>query len=428
MLAAVEVDDVNTASNKFAFTVKSCSPVETQTPLIQPITDKSTQKPGSLVDSKKSKMYICAEETEDTGLTEVQRRTVTEKQAKVADYRFPMFLGNWKVSKPYVNEGFAKDDLDEPHVKRRITILNEHPEIEKLYGYDSSSQYITLLCVGIQVLLAYSFGRFWTENNWAMLFISYIVGASITQILGVILHECTHALVAEDALANKIYGLIANIAIPFPIAMSFRRYHLEHHAYQGVPGKDPDLPLSFEYNFVQGNAFMKFVWLFFYPAMYVIRGAVFGRDISKWEAINIATTLASDAIIVATCGWRGFFYLFMSLWLGYGIHPAAAHFIQEHYTTTDGQETYSYYGSFNRWFLNIGFHNEHHDFPKVPWSRLPDVKKLAPEFYNTLKAHYSWWKVLYNLVMDPQIGPQSRVSRSLEAHKVGRRMIRIRNE
>ncbi|CAG8799102.1 12159_t:CDS:2, partial [Racocetra fulgida] len=44
------------------------------------------------------------------------------------------------------------------------------------------------------------------------------------------------------------------------------------------------------------------------------------------------------------------------------LHPVAARYIQEHYTFDDGQETYSYYGRLNKIFMNIGYHNEHHDF------------------------------------------------------------------
>ena len=58
-------------------------------------------------------------------------------------------------------------------------------------------------------------------------------------------------------------------------------------------------------------------------------------------------------------------YYWLSFYFGYSLHPAAAHFIQEHFTWVDGQETYSYYGILNNVFLNIGYHNEHHDFHQV---------------------------------------------------------------
>jgi sphingolipid delta-4 desaturase len=61
--------------------------------------------------------------------------------------------------------------------------------------------------------------------------------------------------------------------------------------------------------------------------------------------------------------------------------------------------------------FNVGYHNEHHDFPSVPGSLLPKVREIAPEFYNKLPHHTSWVKVLYDFITDPAIGPYARVKR-----------------
>ncbi|KAJ3078318.1 Sphingolipid delta(4)-desaturase DES1, partial [Quaeritorhiza haematococci] len=346
-----------------------------------------------------------------------------KSQKNYPDSRHPTYVGDWKRSIPYTDEGISLDDLDEPHVKRKLAILDKHPEIQQLYGYESSTKYITAACVAAQVALAYLFGRVLVDWHWTMIIGSYVVGASITQMFGVVIHEATHNLMSPSPFVNRVWGLIANIGIVFPIFASFRRYHLDHHAYQGVVDKDPDLPLAWEYAFVKGNPFFKFLFLFFYPLMYVVRGAAMQKQPSKWEIINWVFTISTDVILWNVCGPRGFLYLFLSLWFGYGIHPAAAHFIQEHYTSVDGQETYSYYGSMNKVFLNIGYHNEHHDFTKVAWKNLPSVKAIAPEFYDTLASYQSWVGVLVDFVFNPTMGPQSRVGRTLVDHRKGRKMI-----
>jgi len=98
-----------------------------------------------------------------------------------------------------------------------------------------------------------------------------------------------------------------------------------------------------------------------------------------------------------------------------GLHPIAGHYISEHYVFRPGQETYSYYGPLNALAFNVGYHNEHHDFPYIPGSRLARLRSIAPEFYDTLYSHASWSRALWRFVMDPQLGAYSRVKRSRTA-------------
>ena len=86
-----------------------------------------------------------------------------------------------------------------------------------------------------------------------------------------------------------------------------------------------------------------------------------------------------------------------------GLHPLGARWIQEHFALAPGQETYSYYGPLNKVSFNVGYHNEHHDLVTIPWSRLPQVRRIAPEFYDGLHSYTSWTALLARFVRDPDI-------------------------
>ena len=127
------------------------------------------------------------------------------------------------------------------------------------------------------------------------------------------------------------------------------------------------------------------------------------RTIDIWVLFNAAAMAAAMAPIVWFFGCWPVAYLFLSTLFALGVHPVGARWVQEHFIFKEGQETYSYDGPLNKLSFNMGYHNEHHDFPQVPWSLLPEVRAAAPEFYNELYHHKSWTKLLFYVLFQPRI-------------------------
>lgn len=158
---------------------------------------------------------------------------------------------------------------------------------------------------------------------------------------------------------------------------------------------------------------------------------VYKLPLSQIHAFNIATQLVFDTLLVRYASFNALVYLIMSSFLAGSLHPCAGHFIAEHYVfgkqqptnALDGigpvPETFSYYGPLNRLTYNVGLHNEHHDFPAIPWTRLPALRHIASEFYDELPSHQSWVIVIWQFIWDKEVGLWCRVKRKGSGRKVG---------
>jgi sphingolipid delta-4 desaturase len=175
------------------------------------------------------------------------------------------------------------------------------------------------------------------------------------------------------------------------------------------------LPTEQEGRVLRGR-WAKAFWLLFQGFAYGLRPLfVHPKKPDRWEIANFVVQLAFNALIFYLWGLRALVYLRVSSLIALGWHPIAGHYISEHYIFRAGQETYSYYGPLNRVTFNVGYHNEHHDFPYVPGSRLARLRQLAPAYYDDLMHHRSWTAALWNYVMRETIGGYSRVKRTEHA-------------
>ena len=300
----------------------------------------------------------------------------------------------------------------EIHAERRRRILEKYPEIGALYGPDSRSAVMCLVTVIIQLTLAYSVKDL---DSFAILFIlTYAVSGTLNHSLLLAMHEVTHDLFVERRWLNQLFSYIANIPMGVPASSMFKLYHADHHTGMGQEGIDTDIPTEIEAQLFTG-VFGRLIWVALQPLFYAIRPMVINpRDKSPLIWTIAALQIVFDVAVLYFLGWKSFFYLFGGTLMGTGLHPMSGHFVAEHFEFVTGQETYSYYGPMNYLTYNVGYHNEHHDFPRISGWRLPMLRKIAPEFYDSLPSYTSWVRVIYDFIKGDNMNLYGRVKRMVD--------------
>ena len=234
--------------------------------------------------------------------------------------------------------------------------------------------------IAIQLVIMVSVQLFMTymvkEMSWyEIILLAYVVGGTLNHSLSLGLHEVAHNLAfgVHRPMANRLIGFFANLPLGFPASITFKKYHLDHHKYQGDIQMDTDLPTKLE-AILFSNPIGKFFFVILQPLFYTLRPVlVLPKTITGLEVVNLVIQIIFDCLLYYTFGIKALAYLWLGTLLGLGLHPIAGHFIAEHYVFIKGYETYSYYGPLNLITFNVGYHNEHHDFPNIPGYRLPEV-------------------------------------------------------
>lgn len=306
---------------------------------------------------------------------------------------------------------FARSHAPQPHPARARAILVRHPEVRRLFGRNGWSALFVLGLVVVQLGIAYLV----RDASWLWIPVAaYGVGAFLSHGLFVLNHECAHNLVFPKQSHNLALGIVGDLALGVPSAITFRRFHLVHHARMGEYDVDGDIAGRSEARMVARSSWRKAVWVALLGVSQALRPlrlkGVPTRD-RAWVVANFGVVAAADVAIVVWLGFVPLAYLLLSTFFALGLHPVGGRWIQEHFVTRPGQETYSYYGPLNVPAFNVGYHNEHHDFAGIPWNRLPRLTRLAPEFYEPLASYRSWPGLLARFIADPSLTLYSRIVR-----------------
>jgi sphingolipid 4-desaturase/C4-monooxygenase len=307
---------------------------------------------------------------------------------------------------------FQFSNEPEPHRLRTKRIIAEHPEVRRLIGKNPLTVFAIIGMVGAMIVLSYLLRN---SAWWLILLAAYTIGAVLNHSLFVMIHECSHNLLFKKKAGNYIASIVANLPHTMPSAVSFTRYHIKHHSFQGIHELDADLPDYWEARVFGNNFFSKALWLFLFPVWQAARTFRLKeiKPVDGWIITNWIVQLLFDLAIIVFFGPKAFIFLLLSFFFAVGLHPLGARWIQEHYLVLDkNQETYSYYGKLNSVSFNVGYHNEHHDFPSIPWNKLPHLKQIASGYYDSLKSHHSWTKLFFRFLFDKNITLYSRTIRN----------------
>eukprot|EP00056_Hartaetosiga_gracilis_P016203 m.4256 g.4256 ORF g.4256 m.4256 type:complete len:341 (+) comp3851_c1_seq1:2072-3094(+) len=332
----------------------------------------------------------------------------------------------WPKMKPQRPENeFFWENESEPHARRRKSLLEKYPEVKSLMGPCPKLKWIIIGTVVFQLCMA----AYVTTLPWyVVLFLSYAVSGTLNHMMMMGIHELSHNLAFKSPFANKALSIVASLPLGLPVAISFRRYHLEHHKYQGEDGIDVDVPTKTEALLFR-TWYGKLLWMICQPLFYSVRPMIIRpKKLGPWEFANIVAVLIVNFAMYTAFGPVALFYMIGGALLGAGLHPVAGHFLGEHLVWNQG-ETYSYYGPLNLFTFNVGYHNEHHDFANIPGSRLPEVRKIAREYYDTLPQVTSWVGVIYDFIFNfdarlfdrtkrDTLSPEQRDNISLRDHKL----------
>ena len=123
--------------------------------------------------------------------------------------------------------------------------------------------------------------------------------------------------------------------------------------------------------------------------------------LTLWGLLHVAIEMHWAPTFSLEFAWRApsayavtavLLYLSLSelFYLGFLGHPYGGYFLSVHASHEGGpnqpaelgcQPTTSSYCPISALAtMNLTYHVEHHDFPRVPWARLPQIRRLAPSF------------------------------------------------
>lgn len=311
------------------------------------------------------------------------------------------------------------------HNEMRKDVLTAHPDLKGVAGTDPRTVW------ALPVLLAIHWGIAWAVSDaalWVIFLAAFVPGQLVIHSAGGLVHETAHKLIFRGARAKLAFDLgLETILGSYGKQLIYQHEHItSHHPYIGDYERDYEhedicafqsrmilrsenprlqrlltgltlllhaLPLGF----LIGDEVLPRLnrWLSGRPQRDPARHVESTRPPAWQMRLFIGVSLASNLLLFLLFGpWALLYHIWsLSLFLGkLGIFNLGQS-LSEHEGTDDDAPSRSTYGWVNWLLFNTGYHNEHHTFPNVAWSRLPLLKRKAPEVFTAEaeKSYLGYW-------------------------------------
>lgn len=311
------------------------------------------------------------------------------------------------------------------HNALRKAALAAHPELKTVAGSDPRT------VLALPVLLGAHWGMAWLVAEspiWVIFVAAFFVGQIVIHSAGSLVHETAHKLIFRGDKAKLAFDLgLEFILTSYGKQLTYQHEHItSHHPHIGDYEKDYEhedicalqsrmrlraenprlqrvltvltlilhaLPLGFE---IADKIIPKLnAWASGRPQKDPVRHIGATKPPAWQVRLFIATSLASNLLLLALLGpWALLYHIWaLSLFLGkLGIWNLGQS-LSEHAGGDDTNPTRSHYSWLNALLFNTGYHNEHHTFPNVAWTRLPLLHRTAPEVFHsrTTKSYFGYW-------------------------------------
>lgn len=339
------------------------------------------------------------------------------------------------------------------HIEHRRSILRQIDpnRLASLRGPAPQTLAVALSMQALSLTLAVLCGRAGLPV-WAIVALAYTLGTWGVMARFVFLHELSHGLVLRSRRASRLLMRLLDLpCLHIGNYYYYRWGHLAHHRSLGrgslveartlrridpevlfhqdtfrlrrSTGADPTPPAGWSLHPWRNAARISLrhartvlLMTLTLPATLVL-GAVRSSQPPAlcWDLrIQSGLVLLQIAALWWLAGWPALLFLGLSQVLFYcPLHPYYAFFATTHDAHRSGQPTRSLYGRrwMNLYFLNINHHCEHHDFPEVPWLRLPALHRHAADGYTRCHHRRGIIATIQAALVEPPLyvgGPEQR--------------------